>query len=200
MSSIKLPAFLVVGLLVAVAIGVGAYRMTVAAKDATRTATKTVAKTNAAAPSDAAKTDKPANLWGKSCDTGADSKQACAVIQNVVITDKATNKSLRALTVVVGYLPGDTKLRMALTVPLGINLPTGVGFQIDEGQANTLPVENCLADGCRIIMTIDDGGRDSLVKSKLIRVSYQLANGQKVVLPIELAGFGDALAQLSPTP
>jgi invasion protein IalB len=34
----------------------------------------------------------------------------------------------------------------------------------------------------------------------MIKVTYQLANGQKVALPIELGGFGDALAQLSPTP
>jgi invasion protein IalB len=88
---------------------------------------------------------------------------------------------------------------MALTIPLGINLPPGVGFQIDDAQANTLPIETCVADGCHIVMTIDQGGRDSLVKSKLIKVSYQLVNGQKVTLPIELNGFGDALAQLQPS-
>ena len=62
--------------------------------------------------------------------------------------------------------------------------------------SDRLPVETCLADGCHIVMVIDDGGRDSLIKSKGIQVSYQLANGQKIVLPIDLAGFGDALAQL----
>ncbi|MDB5362801.1 MAG: hypothetical protein JWO51_4098 [Rhodospirillales bacterium] len=194
MSSSKTRVFLAVGLLAVAGIGFGAYRMTAVAKDAPKT-TKAPA-----APAEAAKTDQPNALWGRSCDTGADGKQTCVAVQNVVITDKNTNQSLRALSVAVGYLPGDAKLRMALTVPLGINLPTGVGFQIDEGQANTLPVETCLADGCRIIMTIDAGGRDSLVKSKLIKVSYQLANGQKVVLPIELTGFGASLAQLGPTP
>lgn len=195
MSSIKLRVSLAVGLVALAGIGFGAYRMTAIAKDAP----KTTAKVPAAA-AEPAKTDKPAALWGKSCDAGPDGKQTCAIVQNIVITDKSTNNSLRALSVAVGFLPGDAKLRMALTVPLGINLPTGVGFQIDEGQASTLPVETCLADGCRLIMTIDAGGRDSLVKSKMIKVTYQLANGQKVALPIELAGFGDALAQLSPTP
>ena len=195
MSSIKLRIFLAVGLVALAGIGFGAYRMTAIAKDAP----KTTAKVPAAA-AEPAKTDKPAALWGKSCDAGPDGKQTCVIVQNIVITDKNTNNSLRALSVAVGFLPGDAKLRMALTVPLGINLPTGVGFQIDEGQASTLPVETCLADGCRLIMTIDAGGRDSLVKSKMIKVTYQLANGQKVALPIELGGFGDALAQLSPTP
>lgn len=198
MSSIKLRVFLAVGLVAVAGAGFGAYRMTAVAKDAPKTTAKAPAAP--AAPADAAKTDKPGALWGKSCDAGPDGKQTCVVVQNVVITDKTTNNSLRALSVAVGYLPGDAKLRMALTLPLGINLPTGVGFQIDEGQANTLPVETCLADGCRLIMTIDAGGRDSLVKSKMIKVTYQLANGQKVALPIELTGFGDALAQLSPTP
>jgi len=193
MSSSKTRVFLAVGLVAAAGIGFGAYRMTADAKDAP-------AKSTAKAAPPATDAAKPNALWGKSCDKGADGKQTCVVVQNVVITDKNTNQSLRALAVAVGYLPGDTKLRMALTIPLGVNLPTGVGFQIDEGTANTLPVETCLADGCRIIMTIDAGGRDSLVKSKMIKVSYQLANGQKVVLPIELAGFGDALAQLGPTP
>ena len=200
MSSFKLRVVLAVGLLVVGGgIGLGAYRMAAAAKDAPKTPAKT-----AAAPADAAKTD-PAKadktpLWGKSCDSAADGKQTCVVIQNVVITDKTSNASLRALSVAVGYLPGQNSLRMALTLPLGIKLPAGVGFQIDDGQASTLPVETCLADGCRIFMTIDAGGRDSLVKSKLVRVSYELANGQKMALPIELTGFGDALAQLTPNP
>ncbi len=195
MSSSKTRVFLAVGLVAVAGIGFGAYRMTAAAKDAPA---KTTAKAAPAAPT--IDGSKSGALWGKSCDKGADGKQTCVAIQNVVITDKNTNQSLRALSVAVGYLPGDTKLRMALTIPLGVNLPTGVGFQMDEGTANTLPVETCLADGCRIIMTIDAGGRDSLVKSKMIKVSYQLANGQKVVLPIELTGFGEALAQLAPTP
>ena len=195
MSSIKLGVFVAVGLVAVAGIGFGAYRMTTTATDAPKVVTKA-----SAASADGAKTETPGALWGKSCDAGPDGKQTCVVIQNIVITDKSTNQSLRALAVAVGYLPGEAKLRMALTVPLGVNLPTGVGFQIDDGQANTLPVETCLADGCRIIMSIDAGGRDSLVKSKMIKVTYQLANGQKVALPIELTGFGDALAQLSPTP
>jgi len=187
--------FAVVGVLAVAAIGFGAYRMTdAAAKDA-----KAPAKPAAAAPADAAKTDKPGPLWGKSCDKTADGKQNCVIVQNVVITNKSDNSSVRALAVAVGYVPGDTKLRMALTIPLGINLPPGIGFQIDDAQANTLPIETCVADGCHIVMTIDQGGRDSLVKSKMIKISYQLVNGQKVTLPIELAGFGDALAQLSPS-
>jgi invasion protein IalB len=195
MSSIKLRVFLAVGVVAVAGLGFGAYRMTAVAKDAPKTTAKAPV-----APADAAKTDKPGVLWGKSCDAGPDGKQTCVVIQNVVITDKTTNNSFRALSVAVGYLPGDAKLRMALTVPLGINLQTGVGFQIDDSQASTVPVETCVADGCRLIMTIDAGGRDSLVKSKMIKVTYQMAGGQKVALPIELTGFGDALAQLSPTP
>jgi invasion protein IalB len=195
MSSTKTRVFLVVALVALAGIGIGAYRMTAVANDTPKAAAKLPVMTT-----DAATTDKPAGLWGKSCDSGPDGKQTCVVQQSVVITDKNTSQSLRALSVAVGYLPGDAKLRMALTVPLGINLQTGVGFQIDEGQTNILPVETCVADGCRMIMTIDAGGRDGLVKSKMIKITYQLATGQKVALPIELAGFGDALAQLSPTP
>jgi invasion protein IalB len=196
MSSFKLRVFLAAGLLAVGVVGVGAYRMTAVAKDTSKPPVKT-----ATATADVVKADpaKPA-LWGKTCEAAADGKQNCVVLQNVIITDKTTKASLRALAVAVGYLPGQNGLRMALTLPLGIKLPAGVGFQIDDGQASSLPVETCLADGCRIFMTIDAGGRDSLVKSKLIRVSYELTNGQKVALPIELAGFGDALAQLSPNP
>jgi invasion protein IalB len=193
MSSFRTRVFLAVGLVAVAGIGFGAYRMTAVAKDAPKTKAP-------AAPVEAAKTETPAALWGKSCDAGPDGKQTCVFVQNAIITDKNTGNSQRALSVAVGYLPGDAKLRMALTVPLGINLPAGVGFQVDEGQGSTLPVDTCLADGCHLIMMIDAGGRDSLVKSKMIKITYQLANGQKMALPIELAGFGDALAQLSPTP
>ena len=195
MSSNKTRVFLAVGLVAVAGIGFGAYRMGAIAKDAP--AAKTTAKATPAAPTD---TTKPNALWGKSCDAGAYGKQTCVVLQNVVITDKNTNQSLRALAVAVGYLPSDNKLHMSLTIPLGVSLQPGVGFQLDEGTANTLPIEACFADGCRIFMTIDASGRDSLVKSKMIKISYQLTNGQKMVLPIELNGFGDALAQLGPTP
>jgi invasion protein IalB len=186
-------AGLAVGLTIAV-VGGGtlAYRLTAEAKDSAKPAPK------AAAPAEAPKDDKPAALWGKTCQAEPDGKQVCAVVQNVIVTDKNTNKSLRALTVAVGYLGADGKLRMLLTLPLGINLPPGVIFQIDEGKANTLPIETCVAEGCRVAMAIDESGRDSLTKSKMIRVTYQLANGQNLALPVQLAGFGDAIAQLAP--
>jgi invasion protein IalB len=195
MSSIKRGLFVAIGLAAVVGIGFGVYDLTTGRKEP-------VAKASAEpVPAGAATTDKPGALWGKSCEPAPDGKQTCAIIQNIVITDKNTNQSLRALAVAVGYMPGGgDKLRMALTVPLGINLPAGVGFQIDDGQSNTLPIETCIADGCHIIMSIDAGGRDSLVKSKLIKITYQLVNGQKMALPIELTGFGDALAQLAPNP
>lgn len=193
MGSFKLRAGLVVGAaILAAGIGAGAYHLSAEAKDTAKPAAKASPPAPAAEP---AKDDKPP-VWGKSCQTGADGKLACVEVQNVIVTDKKTNASARALTVTVGYIATDDKLRMALTLPLGINLTTGVGFQIDEGKPNTLPVETCVADGCHIVMVIDDSGRESLLKSKIIQVSYQLANGQKIVLPIDLAGFGDALAQL----
>jgi invasion protein IalB len=200
MSSFKLRMALAAGLLiVGGGIGFGAYRMSADASVAKAPVKTAAAPADTAVKADAASGGK-APLWGKACDAGTDGKQTCVITQNVIITDKTTNASLRALSVSVGYLPGQSGLRMALTLPLGVKLPPGVGFQIDDGQASTLPVETCLADGCRIFMTIDSGGRDSMVKSKLIRVSYELANGQKMALPIELAGFGDALSQLTPTP
>jgi invasion protein IalB len=197
MSSFKMRMGLALGLvIVAGGVEFGIYQMSADAKDANAPAKADVP---IAANADLSKAAGN-KLWGKNCETGSDGKQTCAITQNVIITDKNTNASLRALSVSVGYLPGQSDLRMALSLPLGIKLPAGVGFQIDDGKPNMLPVETCLADGCRIFMTIDAGGRDSMVKSKLIRVSYELANGQKMALPIELAGFGDALSQLSPTP
>lgn len=191
MGSFKLRLGLAVGLVIlAGGVGVGAYHLTAQAKDTAKPAPKADPP-----PAPPAKDEKPP-VWGKSCQTGPDGKLGCVEVQNVVVTDKKTNASARALTVTVGYVPADEKLRMALTLPLGINLPAGVGFQIDQSNPNTLPIETCLADGCHIVMVIDDSGRESLLKSKIIQVSYQLANGQKMVLPIDLAGFGDALAQL----
>src|SRR6266702_3538937 len=99
MSSIKLRVFLSVGVVALAGIGFGAYRMTAIAKDAPKTTAKLPP-----APAEPARTDKPAALWGKSCDAGPDGKQTCVVVQNIVITDKGTNNSLRALSVAVGFL------------------------------------------------------------------------------------------------
>jgi len=198
MSASKTRVIGVAAVLVLAGIGFGAYRLTATAKDTAKPTTAAV--TLDATKLEQTKTDKPGPLWGKQCQTGSDGKQTCFVIQNVVITDKSTNNSLRALLVAVGYAPGDTALRMELTVPLGIDLASGIGFQIDNGQASSVSAETCVADGCHVVMKIDQGGRDSLVKGKLVRVTYQFTNGQRVTLPIELAGFGDALAQLRPAP
>ena len=193
MSSFKLRVGLAAGLVILVAgVGAGAYHLTAEAKETA----KPTAPANPPAPAAQPAKDEKPPAWGKSCQTGPDGKLGCVEVQNVIVTDKKTNASARALTVTIGYVTTDEKLRMALTLPLGINLPAGVGFQIDAGNANTLPVETCLADGCHIVMVIDDSGRESLLKSKMIQVSYELANGQKMALPIDLAGFGDALAQL----
>ncbi|HEV2675104.1 MAG TPA: invasion associated locus B family protein [Aliidongia sp.] len=194
MGSFKTRVTVAAGLAILVGgIGFGTH-LAASAKDAPKAAAATTPK--AAAPvAEPAKDGKPP-VWGRTCQTAADNKLTCVMVQTVVVTDKQTNNRARALTVTVGYGADDGKLRMALTLPLGLNLPNGVTFQIDDGKPFVLPIETCIAEGCRIVMNIDDGGRESLVKSKQIKLSYQLIGGQQVALPIELAGFGDVLAQL----
>jgi invasion protein IalB len=138
--------------------------------------------------------------WTIAC-TGA--KPACAIEQDIAApgTGGTAGAAAPGLHVSIVALAGsDNKLGMVLTLPLGILLPAGVSFQLDQTPPATAPVQSCLPGGCRVALVVNQGGRDRLAASQVLRVSYVQGDGKQVVLPISLDRFAEALKRIFRTP
>lgn len=127
--------------------------------------------------------------WTVGCEKPPSEKtDRCFIYQTVV--NKKSNQPV--LQMAVGYLPGKTKNddrpAALLTLPLGVALPPGVGFKIDDGKMMRLQFERCVPTGCIAGFPLDNGMLDKLKKG--LKVEVRVSDGQQVVtLPISLKGF-----------
>lgn len=86
--------------------------------------------------------------------------------------------------------------------PLGTLLPTGLGFQIDSGQAATLPFEWCVQEGCVVRLGLREPEITAMKRGatvKLVVSSIADANAP-VELSLSLTGFTAAYDSLGVPP
>lgn len=127
--------------------------------------------------------------WTVGCEKPPSEKtERCFIYQTVV--NKKNNQPV--LQMAVGYLPGKDKSQdrpaALLTLPLGVALPPGVGFKIDDGKMIRLQFERCVPNGCIAGFPLDNDMLDKLKKG--LKIEVRVSDGQQVVtLPISLKGF-----------
>jgi len=92
--------------------------------------------------------------WVIACEeTTEGAPPQCYIAQNISLRDSGQ----RLLLVAVGYGPEQSRPAAILTVPLGVFLPAGVGFAIDDAEPLRLPFEYCDGAGCRAIVLCAQG-------------------------------------------
>ncbi len=127
--------------------------------------------------------------WTVGCEKPPGEKtERCFIYQTVV--NKKSNQPV--LQMAVGYLPGkaknDDRPAALLTLPLGVALPPGVGFKIDDGKMIRLQFERCVPTGCIAGFPLNNDLLGKLKKG--LKVEVRVSDGQKVVtLPLSLKGF-----------
>jgi invasion protein IalB len=138
--------------------------------------------------------------WTLHCKTITKGQQeACEMRQNIV-----NKKGDRVVLVIVGRVPHMDEPGMLILMPLGIALPPGVFFKVDEGQRQPIQPKVCWKEGCRV---------ETLIKSDLLAklkagtkaiVTFYVYNRQgkeqEVDVPISLLGFSAALAEVMQSP
>ena len=138
-------------------------------------------------------TPAPGPGWAVNCKSEArDKALECRMSQTVVL-----KQSGQVLTNVTFRLPSDTKKpEVIVQLPLGIFLPAGASFQVDENATQRLTVRACDRNGCYANAAISPDVMATLKKGKQFKVSFQTLAEKPVTVPLSLDGFVESYGKM----
>jgi invasion protein IalB len=127
--------------------------------------------------------------WAARCTSASrDAPLECSIEQNAILT-----KTGQLLVLVVIRVPGDTRAPLAFVqLPLGINLPAGAKFQVDDGKATDLPIQTCENRGCYASASVTPELLAALKSGKQLKVSFQDLAKETIAVPMPLNDFAAA--------
>jgi len=139
----------------------------------------------AEAPAAEATTPAPASQnWLKVCDPLPDGQKACIMRQVVLANGQFLGSFL------LRDDPGqESRLLAVAAVPLGMLLPFGVSWQIDEAKPVRVPYILCDPMSCSTQLVINEQYVNSLKKGNKLKLTAKNQKSQDVTIEITLAGF-----------
>jgi invasion protein IalB len=144
-----------------------------------------------AAPPAAAAEPAPAAApgWAARCTSASrNAPLECAMEQTAVLS-----KTGQLVVLVNIRVPADTHAPVMLVqLPLGLNLPGGAKFQVDDGKTADLPIQTCENRGCYASATIAPDELAALKAGKQMKVSFQTMNKETITIPMPLTDFAPA--------
>jgi invasion protein IalB len=160
-----------------------------AAPRAARTAATAATPQPEAAP---ANTPAPPG-WAARCTSASrEAPLECAIEQTAVLS-----KTGQLVVLVNIRVPSDTHAPVALVqLPLGLNLPEGAKFQVDDGKPIDLPIQTCENRGCYASTPIAPELLAALKSGKQLKVSFQNLNKETITIPMPLADFSAAYEKI----
>jgi invasion protein IalB len=143
----------------------------------------------AAPPQAEAAPAPPAPGWVARCSSASrDAPLECAMEETAVLS-----KTGQLIILVNIRVPSDTHTPIALVqLPLGLNLPAGAKFQVDEGKSVDLQVQTCENRGCYASTVIAPDVLTALKSGKQMKVSFQNLGKETISIPLPLADFAAA--------
>jgi invasion protein IalB len=172
-------------------IGPGYAQQAPKAKAAPRTAQTTTAP-GAPAAEPAANGAAPAAAppgWAARCTSASrDAPLECAIEQTAVLS-----KTGQLIVLINIRVPSDTHTPLAtVQLPLGLNLPGGAKFQVDDGKVTDLQIQTCEARGCYAAAVIAPDELAALRSGKQLKLSFQNLAKETITIPMPLADFAAA--------
>jgi invasion protein IalB len=131
----------------------------------------------------------PAPGWVARCSSASrDAPLECAMEETAVLS-----KTGQLIILVNIRVQSDTHTPVALVqLPLGLNLPAGAKFQVDDGKSIDLQVQTCENRGCYASTPIAPDVLTALRSGKQLKVSFQNLGKETISIPIPLADFAAA--------
>lgn len=133
--------------------------------------------------------------WEIICEKPVDSKQEkCYASQSQV----SVEKKVRIIKFSVGRIGVKDEWVAVTIVPLGIDIPAGVAFKVDEQPQESMRLQQCVPEGCVASLAIDQKILASFKSGKILHVGMiPSASSKTLDIPVELAGISTALSALS---
>ncbi len=131
--------------------------------------------------------------WQVRCETppGA-AKEMCALVQSIAAEDQA---DITLIVIVLKTADGKNRL-LRVIAPLGVLLPSGLGLKIDDVDIGHAGFVRCLPSGCVAEVVMEDKLIDQLKNGKNAVFIIFRTPEQGIGIPLALAGFKDAFAEL----
>jgi invasion protein IalB len=117
--------------------------------------------------------------------------EVCALVQSVTAEDKDNI----GLTVYFQKFSNGTRV-LRVFAPLGILLPPGLGLKIDDKDVGHAPFLRCHTFACYAQVVVEDPLVEQLKNGKTAIFIIFQAEEAGIGIPISLAGFKEALAEL----
>ena len=138
-------------------------------------------------------TNKQFQDWIYQCGGEGLKDEQCFIMQNIFIQESG----LKLLGVAAGYLGADDSPWLFFILPLGVDLPAGMVFNVDGGEEIKAPIRICMPDGCKASVSLDKKLLNALKKGNKAKVAFIDGNTQKqIIVEISLAGFSRGFAVL----
>jgi invasion protein IalB len=127
--------------------------------------------------------------WAARCSSASrDAPLECAIEQTAVLT-----KTGQVIVLVNIRVANDTHTPIAtVQLPLGLNLPGGAKFQVDDGKVTDLTIQTCENRGCYAGTPIAPDLLAALKSGKQLKVSFQNLGKETISIPMPLADFSAA--------
>ena len=127
-------------------------------------------------------------------------RRPCEMVQSISMRETGQRVAEMALTAGYSMTEQGEAIDMIgglVLVPLGISTEDGLIIRIDDApQGRQFPIDGCAAQGCqaRIAFTGEEARR--MARSKTLSLITRNTQGQSVVIPMSLEGFGEAMAEM----
>jgi invasion protein IalB len=134
--------------------------------------------------------------WAVNCKSGArDVGLSCRLSQTVVM-----KQSGRLLTRVTFLLPTPVqKPQINFQLPLGIRVPAGTTFQIDDNGPQSLRLRTCDRNGCYAETTLSSELLAQLRSGSKLTISFKNLAEKTISVSMSLGGFQEAYAKAKST-
>jgi invasion protein IalB len=127
--------------------------------------------------------------WALNCRSQAGEKGlSCRMSQTVV-----AKNSGRTLTDVAFLVATEKKVtEVLLQLPLGLYLPAGASYQVDENAPQRLSIRNCNRNGCYARAPVSPEIMGALRKGKQLKIDFKDQAKKPITVPLSLEGFAAA--------
>lgn len=127
--------------------------------------------------------------WTSTCISQADTETKCAAEQTIQTEQGSTN----ALQFEISISREDSTNRAAISLPLGIDLMSGIVLQVDDLEEFNAQVRTCIAQGCISFLELDDSRMAELKAGNRLKLGFLPFGGTDVsVVEFSLTGFSRA--------
>lgn len=140
--------------------------------------------------------DRQFGSWGLACQALGPGRTRCALFQRFIREDGGVLAEVQIVGLEAGQTPA-----LAITVPLGALLPSGIETNFESGVGRLVEFDRCLQRGCSARLAFDDL-LQRLEQDSSMQISYELGqegDPRPVVIPVSLVGVREGVAAIRTT-